>query len=38
MEAREKPNLLATDIRDLPTADELGAEFEQFLRTHTDEG
>lgn len=38
MEAREKPSLLATDIRDLPTADELGAEFEQFLRTHTDEG
>jgi len=37
MEAREKPSLLATDIRDLPTADELGAEFEQFLRTHTDE-
>jgi len=38
MEAREKPSLLATDIRDLPTADELGAEFEQFLRSHTDEG
>ena len=37
MEAREKPSLLATDIRDLPTADELGAEFEQFLRTQTDE-
>jgi len=37
MEAREKPSLLATDIRDLPTAEELGAEFEQFLRTHTDE-
>jgi hypothetical protein len=38
IEAHEKPSLLATDIRDLPTADELGAEFEQFLRTHTDEG
>ena len=37
IEANEKPSLLATDIRDLPTADELGAEFEQFLRTHTDE-
>lgn len=37
IEAHEKPSLLATDIRDLPTADELGAEFEQFLRTQTDE-
>jgi hypothetical protein len=37
IEAREKPSLLATDIRDLPTADEIGAEFEQFLRTHNDE-
>lgn len=37
MEAREKPSLLATDLRDLPTADEIGAEFEQFLRTHNDE-
>jgi hypothetical protein len=37
MQAREKPNLLATDIRDLPTADEIGAEFEQFLRTHNNE-
>jgi hypothetical protein len=34
---REKPGLLATDIRDLPTADEIGAEFEQFLRAQTDE-
>ncbi len=40
IEGREKPGLLATDIRDLPTADEIGAEFEEFLRTHndTDEG
>jgi hypothetical protein len=37
MQAREKPNLLATDIRDLPTADEIGAEFEQFLRAQNDE-
>lgn len=37
MEAHEKPSLLATDLRDLPTADELGAEFEQFLRAQTDE-
>jgi len=35
---REKPGLLATDIRDLPTADEIGAEFERFLRAQTDEG
>jgi hypothetical protein len=37
IEAREKPSLLTTDIRDLPTADEIGAEFEQFLRAQTDE-
>jgi hypothetical protein len=37
MQAREKPSLLATDIRDLPTADEIGAEFERFLRAQTDE-
>ena len=37
IEGRERPNLLATDIRDLPTADEIGAEFEQFLRAQTDE-
>jgi hypothetical protein len=38
VEGREKPGLLATDIRDLPTADEIGAEFEEFLRAQTDEG
>jgi PAC2 family len=38
IQGREKPGLLATDIRDLPTADEIGAEFEEFLRTQTDEG
>ena len=38
IEGRERPNLLSTNIRDLPTADEIGAEFEQFLRAQTDEG
>jgi hypothetical protein len=38
IEGRGRPNLLSTDIRDLPTADEIGAEFEQFLRAQTDEG
>jgi len=38
LQAREKPGLLATDVRDLPTADELGAEFEAFLRAQTEEG
>ena len=38
IQGREKPGLLATDVRDLPTADEIGAEFEEFLRTQTDEG
>ena len=37
IEGREKPGLLATDVRDLPTADELGAEFEAFLRAQTEE-
>ncbi len=37
IEALEKPSLLATDLQDLPTADEIGAEFEQFLRAQTDE-
>jgi hypothetical protein len=35
---RDRPGLLATDVRDLPTADEIGAEFEEFLRAQTDEG
>jgi hypothetical protein len=38
VQGREKPGLLATDVRDLPTADEIGAEFEDFLRAQTDEG
>jgi len=37
IEGLERPNLLSTDIRDLPTADEIGAEFEQFLRAQTDD-
>jgi hypothetical protein len=36
VQGREKPGLLATDVRDLPTADEIGAEFEEFLRGQTD--
>jgi PAC2 family len=36
VQGREKPGLLATDVRDLPTADEIGAEFEQYLRGQTD--
>ena len=32
MEGREKPSLLATDVASCPSADEIGAEFEQFLR------
>ncbi|MBE3074737.1 MAG: PAC2 family protein [Actinobacteria bacterium] len=38
LQGRQKPGLLATDVRDLPTADEIGAEFEEFLRTQADEG
>lgn len=38
IEGRGRPSLLSTDIRDLPTADEIGAEFEQFLRAQTEEG
>ncbi|MDQ1483592.1 MAG: hypothetical protein QOF35_1668 [Actinomycetota bacterium] len=38
IQGRERPGLLATDVRDLPTADEIGAEFEAFLRNQTDEG
>jgi hypothetical protein len=32
LEGRERPSLLATDVSELPSADEIGAEFEQFLR------
>lgn len=37
IEGREKTSLLATDLSELPTADEIGAQFEQFLRTQTDD-
>lgn len=32
MEGLQKPSLLATDVSELPSAEEIGAEFEQFLR------
>jgi hypothetical protein len=37
IEGRQKPSLLATDVSDLPSADEIGAEFEQFLREVNDD-
>jgi hypothetical protein len=37
IEGLQKPNLLATDVSDLPSADEIGAEFEQFLREVAEE-
>ena len=36
IEGRQQPSLLATDLSDLPTADEIGAEFEAFLKDVTD--
>ena len=40
MEGRERPSLLATGVSELPSADEIGAEFEAFLKdvTEDDEG
>jgi hypothetical protein len=38
VEGRQKPSLFATDVSELPSADEIGAEFEQFLRDVTDDG
>lgn len=32
MEGRQRPSLLATSISELPSADEIGAEFEAFLK------
>jgi hypothetical protein len=32
VEGRQRRSLLATELRDLPTADEIGAEFEAFLK------
>lgn len=37
VESQQRPSLLATDTGELPSADEIGAEFEQFLRNVTDE-
>lgn len=36
MESQVRPSLLATEADQLPSADELGAEFEEFLRTVAD--
>ena len=37
LEGRRHRSLLATDLSDLPTADEIGAEFEAFLKDVADE-
>lgn len=37
VEGRHKPSLLATEISELPTAEEIGAEFENFLRNQADD-
>lgn len=37
-EGRHKPNLLATDVSELPSAEEIGAEFEAFLREVNEDG
>ncbi|NHN56053.1 PAC2 family protein [Calidifontibacter sp. DB0510] len=36
-EGRRRESLLATELAELPSADEIGAEFEQFLRDADDE-
>jgi hypothetical protein len=38
LEGRQRRSLLATDLSDLPTADEIGAELEAFLKDVADEG
>jgi hypothetical protein len=38
IEGRKRRSLLATELRDLPTAEEIGAEFEAFLKDVTDDG
>lgn len=35
-EGKQRPSLLATEASELPSADELGAEFEEFLKNHPD--
>ncbi|WP_295701541.1 PAC2 family protein [Lapillicoccus sp.] len=37
MEGRERPSLLATEIAELPSADEIGAELEAFLQGVADD-
>ncbi len=37
MEGRERPSLLATEISELPSADEIGAELEAFLKDVADD-
>jgi hypothetical protein len=37
VEGQERPSLLATETSDIPSADELGADFEDFLRHVNDE-
>lgn len=37
LEGRKQRSLLATELRDLPTADEIGAEFEAFLKDVADD-
>ncbi|TQJ50268.1 PAC2 family protein [Phycicoccus sp. SLBN-51] len=37
VEGLQKPSLLATDVSELPSADEIGAELEQFLRNVADD-
>ena len=36
VEGAERPSLLATEATEIPSADQLGAEFEEFLRTVSD--
>lgn len=38
LEGRQRPSLLATEASQIPSADELGADFENFLRTVADDG
>lgn len=38
LEGRQQRSLLATELSDLPTADEIGAEFEAFLKDVADDG
>ncbi|KGN36312.1 PAC2 family protein [Knoellia subterranea] len=37
VEGQERPSLLATEAQDLPSADELGADIEEFLRNVSDD-